>query len=239
MSDGLVNILDGNTFVVSDARGDIDASPDRYDRSVLVRHPLPVEVDPDGERRPAQLALGGRPAVLRDPVLPGAGHRHDLRRRDALGDPATRGRRRLPRGADHAQSRRQPIDLAVRIDADSDFADLFEVKDALAKKGQYVHDRVDDGASCSATSATRSETGDHDLASASATHRRERAELHRPASSRTSSGPPTSTWSPPPAPARTYAAQVRRGQAGRDQHGAGSLNGVASTTPALERLGPR
>src|SRR5829696_2639138 len=27
MSNGLVKILDGNTFVVSDARGDIDASP--------------------------------------------------------------------------------------------------------------------------------------------------------------------------------------------------------------------
>ena len=27
MSDGLVQILDGNTFVVSDARGDIEASP--------------------------------------------------------------------------------------------------------------------------------------------------------------------------------------------------------------------
>ncbi len=27
MSDGLVRILDGNTFVVSDARGDIEASP--------------------------------------------------------------------------------------------------------------------------------------------------------------------------------------------------------------------
>jgi hypothetical protein len=27
VSDGLVQILDGNTFVVSDARGDIEASP--------------------------------------------------------------------------------------------------------------------------------------------------------------------------------------------------------------------
>jgi hypothetical protein len=31
----------------------------------------------------------------------------------------------------------QPIDLTVRIEAGSDFADLFEVKDALKKKGTY------------------------------------------------------------------------------------------------------
>ena len=47
MSDGLVKILDGNTFVVSDDRGDIEASLDRPDRAVLVRHPLPLEVGAD------------------------------------------------------------------------------------------------------------------------------------------------------------------------------------------------
>ena len=31
----------------------------------------------------------------------------------------------------------EPIDLTVRIEAASDFADLFEVKDALKKKGTY------------------------------------------------------------------------------------------------------
>ena len=31
----------------------------------------------------------------------------------------------------------KPVDLVVRIDAGCDFADLFEVKDALAKKGKY------------------------------------------------------------------------------------------------------
>jgi glycogen debranching enzyme len=36
----------------------------------------------------------------------------------------------------------EAVDLDVRIDAVSDFADLFEVKDALKKKGQYDH-RVD------------------------------------------------------------------------------------------------
>jgi glycogen debranching enzyme len=38
----------------------------------------------------------------------------------------------------------EPVDLTVRIDAASDFADLFEVKDALEKKGSYATD-TDDG----------------------------------------------------------------------------------------------
>ena len=38
----------------------------------------------------------------------------------------------------------EPVDLEVRIDAASDFADLFEVKDALKKLGSYVL-RVEDG----------------------------------------------------------------------------------------------
>ena len=53
MSDGLVKILDGNTFVVSDERGDIEASPTDPDRPLLVRHALPLEVGPDGQRRAA------------------------------------------------------------------------------------------------------------------------------------------------------------------------------------------
>ena len=39
----------------------------------------------------------------------------------------------------------QPVDLTVRIDAGGDFADLFEVKDALAKKGKYYHRGSTDG----------------------------------------------------------------------------------------------
>ena len=39
----------------------------------------------------------------------------------------------------------KPVTLNVRIDAASDFADLFEVKDALKKKGAYAS-RVERGA---------------------------------------------------------------------------------------------
>ena len=38
-----VKILDGNTFVVSDDRGDIEASPIDADRALLVRHSLPLD----------------------------------------------------------------------------------------------------------------------------------------------------------------------------------------------------
>ena len=38
----------------------------------------------------------------------------------------------------------KPIDITVRVEAASDFADLFEVKDALTKKGTYST-RVEDG----------------------------------------------------------------------------------------------
>ena len=44
MSDDLVQILDGNTFVVSDARGDIEAFAHRPDRPLLVRYAFPLQV---------------------------------------------------------------------------------------------------------------------------------------------------------------------------------------------------
>ena len=92
MSDNHVRILDGNTFVVSDARGDIEASLTdptglfSFDTRFLSRWVLTV----NGERLNA--LSDRRPAVLRDAVLPGPGDRHGLRRREALGDPPARGR---------------------------------------------------------------------------------------------------------------------------------------------------
>ncbi len=57
MSDDLVQILDGNTFVVSDARGDIEASLDRPDGPLLVRHAFPVEVGAHHQRAAADCAV--------------------------------------------------------------------------------------------------------------------------------------------------------------------------------------
>ena len=61
----------------------------------------------DRQRSAAQSALGRRPAVLRDPLLPRAGHGNRLHRRQALGDPAPRRRQRLPRGAHDPEPRRE------------------------------------------------------------------------------------------------------------------------------------
>ena len=107
MSEDLVQILDGNTFVVSDARGDIEASLTDPTGLFSVRHPLPLEVGAHRRRRASEPAFGRRPAVLRVAFLPRSRDRNRLRGRQAVGDPAPRGRRRVPRGADDPQPRRE------------------------------------------------------------------------------------------------------------------------------------
>ncbi len=102
-----VKILEGNTFVVCDDSGDIEASLTdptglfSFDTRFLSKWVL------TDRRQQAQPPVRRRPAVLRDALLPSPRHRHRLRRRQALGHPPARGRRRLPRGADHPEPRRQ------------------------------------------------------------------------------------------------------------------------------------
>src|SRR6266581_1151548 len=82
-----ISVLEGNNFVVSDLRGDIDASPSEplglfaWDTRFLSRWLLTVD--------------GLRPNAL------------------------------------------STVDLKMRLEAAADFADLFEVKDALKKKGEF------------------------------------------------------------------------------------------------------
>ena len=87
--------------------------------------------------------------------LPRPGHGHGLRRLEAL-----RVRRRAVGDGFHEELTilnhdEQAVDLTVRIDAASDFADLFEVKDALERRGAITR-RSRGNASCSGTSANRS-----------------------------------------------------------------------------------
>ena len=143
MSD-LVRILDGNTFVVSDAQGDIDASltdPSglfSYDTRFISKWVLTI----DGQRLSALSVDDLHYWETRFFLTPGMGTVYLDAKVSVI-------RQRAVGGGFHEEITIlnhdvKPIDLTVRIDADSDFADLFEVKDALEKRGSYST-RVDRG----------------------------------------------------------------------------------------------
>ncbi len=137
MTDGIVKILDGNTFVVSDERGDIEASLTdptglfSFDTRFLSRWVLTV----DGQRLNPLSVDDLQYFEARFFLVPGTGTVYidaklSVIRRRAVGDGFHEELTILNHDA-------APVDLTVRVDAASDFADLFEVKDALKKKGTY------------------------------------------------------------------------------------------------------
>jgi glycogen debranching enzyme len=133
----LVQILDGNTFVVSDARGDIEASPVdptgffSFDTRFLSTWVLTV----DGQRltplstddlqyyetsfflvpSTGTVYVDAKLSVIRHRTVAG-GFQEDITI------------------LNHDE---RPVDLDIRLAAGCDFADLFEIKDALDKKGTY------------------------------------------------------------------------------------------------------
>ena len=144
MSADLVQILEGNTFVVSDARGDIEATLTdptglfSFDTRFLSRWVLTI----DGERLNALSTDDLHYYEARFFLVPGTGTVYvdaklSVIRRRAVGFGFTEELTILNHEG-------KPITLEVRLDAGSDFADLFEVKDALKKKGSYST-RVDRG----------------------------------------------------------------------------------------------
>ena len=143
MSDEHVTLLDGNTFVVSDHQGDIDASPAdasglfAWDTRFLSRWVLTVE-----NRRLSALSVDDANYFeARFFLVPGTGsayvdsHLTVIRHRRV--EDGFRERLTL---LNHQQ---EPVDVVVRIDAGCDFADLFEVKDALTKQGTFAADVAD------------------------------------------------------------------------------------------------
>jgi glycogen debranching enzyme len=144
MSEPTVSILEGNTFVVSDNRGDIEASQTdptglfSWDTRFLSRWVLTV----DGERLSSLstdelqyfqarfFLVAGTGTVYVDAKL-------SVIRTRAVGD----GFHEELTLINHSE---EAMELAVRIEAACDFADLFEVKDALAKQGTYSAS-TDDG----------------------------------------------------------------------------------------------
>ena len=137
MSDGLVKILDGNTFVVSDARGDIEASftdPTglfSFDTRFLSRWVLTV----NGERMNPLSVDDLQYFETRFFLVPGTGTVYIDAKLSVIRQRAVSvGFHEQLTILNHAD---KPVSLTVRIDAGCDFADLFEVKDALRKKGRY------------------------------------------------------------------------------------------------------
>jgi glycogen debranching enzyme len=144
VSNDVVKILEGNTFVVSDARGDIEASMTdptglfSFDTRFLSRWVLTV----NGERLTALSTDDLQYFEARFFLVPGTGTVYvdsqlSVIRQRAVGDGFFEALTILNHQA-------QAVVLEVRMDAGCDFADLFEVKDALEKKGNY-YTHTDDG----------------------------------------------------------------------------------------------
>src|SRR5690348_15517217 len=137
MSADLVQILDGNVFVVSDRRGDIEASRTDptglfcYDTRFVSRWVLTINGEPLNALSTDDLQYWESRFFL----VPGTGTVYvdaklSVIRRRAVGN----GFHEELTILNHAD---EAVTLTVRLDAAADFADLFEVKDALKKKGRY------------------------------------------------------------------------------------------------------
>ena len=137
-------ILDGSTFVVSDRRGDIDAAPNRLHglfyrdtrflsrwRLTLDSHSLDVLSTDEVDYFSTQFFLvPATGTIYSNPSL-------SVIRQRYVGD----GFHEDVIILNHAQ---EPAAIRVRLQAMADFADLFEVKDALHKKGE-LYQEVRDG----------------------------------------------------------------------------------------------
>src|SRR5215218_3174749 len=135
-----ISILDGSTFVVSDRHGDVEASPDEVeglfylDTRFLSRWQLTVNGGkPDvlsvehGKYFEAQFFLyPPTGTIYENPYL-------SVIRKRKVGD----GFHEDVTLLNHDD---EPRVVELRVDADADFADLFEVKDALAKKGDLYRE---------------------------------------------------------------------------------------------------
>jgi glycogen debranching enzyme len=139
-----VNLLDGNTFVVSDHSGDIEATASdpiglfSFDTRFLSRWVLSINdtrlvtlsVDDLQYYQNRFFCVPGTAAVYVDAQLSVVRVRKvcDGFREEVL----------------IVNHQEEPVDLRVRIEAASDFADLFDVKNNTPKKGTYLN-RVEDG----------------------------------------------------------------------------------------------
>jgi glycogen debranching enzyme len=144
MTAPMVRILDGNTFVVCDERGDVEASPTEptglfsFDMRFLSQWVLTI----DGQKLNSLSTDDLQYFQSRFFLVPGTGTVYidaklSVIRERSVGD----GFHEELTVLNHQS---EPVELTVRIDAASDFADLFEVKDALKKVGDYAT-HIEDG----------------------------------------------------------------------------------------------
>ncbi|MEH1016220.1 glycogen debranching N-terminal domain-containing protein [Micromonospora sp. CPCC 206060] len=144
MSEETVRILNGNTFVVSDRCGDIAASPEfptglfSFDTRFLSKWELSV----NGERLQALSVDDLQYFETRFFLVPGKPTHYVDAKVSVI-------RQRSIGGSFDEQltvlnHSREPVDLIIRLEIESDFADLFEIKDLRNKKGS-VYVRLEHG----------------------------------------------------------------------------------------------
>jgi len=137
MTERQVKILEGNTFVVSDERGDIEASRTdptglfSFDTRFLSTWVLTI----DDERLTPLSVDDLQYFETRFFLVPGTGTVYVDAKLSVI-------RQRSVGNGFHEELTilnhdDKPVELIVRLEAGCDFADLFEVKDALKKKGAY------------------------------------------------------------------------------------------------------
>src|SRR5262245_32950346 len=139
-----VSILDGNTFVVSDRRGDIDATPidnhglflddtrflSRWILTINGMRPTVLSIDEQAYFKVQFFEAVTTGTVYVDSHL-------SVTRRRSVG-------KGFQEDIVIENHDKEPMDLEVRLDAAADFADLFEVKDKLEKKGE-IYSKLSNG----------------------------------------------------------------------------------------------
>jgi glycogen debranching enzyme len=144
MSLNTVSILDGNSFVVSDRRGDIDASPidtqglflddtrflSRWILTVNGMRPTVLSVDEQEYFQVQFFEAVTTSTIYVDSHL-------SVARKRAVG----KGFHEEILVENHDK---KPMDLDIQVDVAADFADLFEVKDKLQKKGELYAKATND-----------------------------------------------------------------------------------------------
>src|SRR5215471_10959568 len=137
MSDNTVSILDGSTFLVASPNGDIDAGPNQpqglfyKDMRHLSKWKLTISgvtldvlsADASEYYYAQHFCVPPTGTIYKNPTI-------SVVRRRLIGDGFVEHLAVLNHGT-------EPEEVELQLEFGSDFADLFEVKDALKKKGEF------------------------------------------------------------------------------------------------------